>query len=442
MGGFLSWRTFGERHENFSYYPKSKRISSYTVVIGVPTVMYMKDLVVSIFILLVRTVNDTFKICLGWLQVERLMIPRVWGDDGSHNPLRCKMTPESASLVCCYAPRTRSHETAETAFLRLTELPRADETMLLLMLGGESVEMPEMLALQQLGCLREMMLREAQLLDSLSHHCVVPLEGGWLEQRTTGAKFFREHTCGASGGNGKRSSGREKGLDISTQKTAPCLGHQPAWCDSQKLCCGNAVDYFLRSCVPLTVSAEDGDTGEDSTFGRSWIDSPDGSSVHEDVLRQSQLPWGGDGNTDWRGTAEPKGANRAEFSAVDAVVSSTTPALPSSSLKRCGCTGAPHRQWNDQRSIRLTSYLLLPDWLPLRLWFEREFEPRVASDGNGGVRGIDAAVTASEDWASVWRQLSVMFLQVVSGVEFLHERGVVHNNLHLESVWVSERVIM
>lgn len=320
-------------------------------------------------------------------------------------------------------------------FLRLTELPRATETILLLMVLGKSVEMPETLALQQLGRLREMMLREAQLLDSLSHDCIVPLEGGWLEQRTTGAKFLREYTCRASGANGQRSSGREGGLATSTQKIAPCSGHQPRWCGSQELCCGNAVDSFLRLCVPLTVSAEDADTGEGSKFGRGGIDSP---SVHEDVLPQSQLPWGGDGNTDWRGTAEPKGAKRAECSAVDAAVSPTMPVLPSN-FKRCGCAGAPHGQWKkDQRSIRLTSYLLLPDWLPLRLWFEREFDPRVAGDDNGGVREIDAAVTAPGDWANVWCQLTDMFLQVVSGVEFLHERGVVHNNLHLESVWVSE----
>lgn len=182
------------------------------------------------------------------------------------------------------------------------------------------------------------------------------------------------------------------------------------------------MDSFVRLCVPLTVSAED---------------SPD---VHEDVLPQSQLSWGGDSNTDWRGTAEPKGAKHAECSAIDGAVSSTMPALPFN-LKRCGCTGAPHGQWKkDQRSIRLTSYLLLPDWLPLCLWFEREFEPCVAGDDKSGVRGIDAAVMAAGDWANVWSQLRDMFLQVVSGVEFLHERGVVHNNLHLESVWVSRSV--
>lgn len=44
--------------------------------------------------------------------------------------------------------------------------------------------MPRSLATPQLGRLRELMLREARLLDSLHHECMVPLECGWLEQRT------------------------------------------------------------------------------------------------------------------------------------------------------------------------------------------------------------------------------------------------------------------
>ena len=47
------------------------------------------------------------------------------------------------------------------------------------------------------------------------------------------------------------------------------------------------------------------------------------------------------------------------------------------------------------------------------------------------------AVSAPEDWVIVWRQLVGMFLQVVRGVDHLHTQGVVHNNIHPGSVWVS-----
>lgn len=46
------------------------------------------------------------------------------------------------------------------------------------------LDVPECRAAPQLGRLRELMLREARLLDSLHHECIMPLECGWLEQRT------------------------------------------------------------------------------------------------------------------------------------------------------------------------------------------------------------------------------------------------------------------
>ena len=307
--------------------------------------------------------------------------------------------------------------------------------------------MPEALAIPQLGRLRELMLREAQLLGSLSHDCLVPLESGWLEQRTgaepIGEWSYLEPSSEEPSGRDTRANTAGSSLTeahptvISRQasafsdRTAACCR---AWSSplrgGARLRCQDAVNYVLRFCAPLAVFEDDDDASEYRALEVSSSGIVGDRNACESVPPPSHLSWGGDGMTHWRGAAEPKGT----LSGEDVEESTADATLACFMTIPFSCERRRALEWAQQRSIRLTSYLLLPDWLPLRLWFDTEFKPSTA--GNRA-RAIDAAITAPEDWVCVWRHLLTMFLQVVRGVEFLHTQGIVHNNLHPGSVWVS-----
>lgn len=355
--------------------------------------------------------------------------------------------------------------------------------------------MSEKLAVPQLGRLRELMLREARLLGSLSHDCIVPLERAWLEQRTgeepKTSHFHnkpsrkrswgrderlgvamkcptlsdcQESSCGPCGGRDTAAAGTAAAGDCLGQS---CLSHAVLAQTSPTatvLCCeggrsaqerrivggllagreasaghSDVASFLLHSCVPLAVTEDDdgadddsegpgdGDVGRGDTSGCS-----DDGSVHGDSARPRSSHWGGDGMTGWRGIAEPK--TRMTGGVVEVECDSAT---PSAQLPACSGRSAYNLWQDEQRTLCMASYILLPDWLPLCVWFETEFGPRTAApDGGDGAGG---AVTAPEDWAQVWKHLLAMFTQVVRGVEYLHTQGVVHNNVHPGSVWVSRR---
>ena len=369
--------------------------------------------------------------------------------------------------------------------------------------------MPEKLAVPQLGRLRELMLREAHLLDSLSHECIVPLERGWLEQRT-GAQptddFFHEtHPRSEASALAKiidrppvvtQESATAESLPSDTcpcRESLPSHGcvRQPRLSSPMAVRCDScsarrsgrergppadpssfisgslrgqddddddAATFLLRSCVPLTVADVDDD---DDSEAEAEDDVP-GSGYGTSECRiqrfgaSEQDRWGGDDTTDWRGIAEPKSAavGRAEVGLEASGVTGPPLAQPLDK-ERCGAVadqvcafrnggqeGAGGDSWaarQQKRTLRLASYLLLPDWLPLRLWFETEFRPRACAPGARG--GAMVTVSAAEDWVVVWRQLVLMFLQVVRGVDHLHTQGVVHNNIHPGSVWVSSQAV-
>lgn len=371
--------------------------------------------------------------------------------------------------------------------------------------------LPERLAVPQLGRLRELMLREARLLDSLSHECVVPLEHGWLEQRT-GAQptddFFYEIHLRLKAGALTQSVDRppEATQESATAENLPSgtcprressrfhgrCARQPRLsspaaavrCDdscaavrlpggergpADSSCCfsdggalrgqdadgDDAAGFLLRSCVPLTVADVDVDDDSEEEVG-------DGVPDNENAISECRVQrfgaseqdrWGGDDSTDWRGVAEPK--STADGGWGVGLEASGVAAPPPAKLleeQRCapvadqGCAfrnggqegsgDGTQAARQEKRILRLASYLLLPDWLPLRLWFETEFRPRTAA-APGAREGPTVAISAAEDWRMVWRHLVRMFLQVVRGVDHLHTQGVVHNNLHPGSVWVS-----
>ncbi|CAM9786504.1 unnamed protein product [Laminaria digitata] len=361
------------------------------------------------------------------------------------------------------------------------------------------------------------MLREARLLDSLSHDCIVPLEHGWLEQRT-GAQptdnFFHEtheRTSALaksvdrppavtqvpqdsataenlpSGTCPCRESSRSRSCTRQTGESSPvavrcdsCAARRP---DGERgppptdpSCFfvegalrgqndeddDGAAAFFLRSCVPLTVLDVDDDTDDsEEEEGDCCVPGSGGYGVSEGRVRRlgasEQDRWGGDDSTGWRGTAEPKStAVGGATVGVEAYGAATPPSAPPSAQpldeERCdpvagqGCAlraggqedagGGNMAARQKMRTLRLASYLLLPDCLPLRLWFETEFRPRTAA-APGAREGPMVAVSAADDWVIVWRQLVLMFLQVVRGVDHLHTQGVVHNNIHPGSVWVA-----
>lgn len=374
--------------------------------------------------------------------------------------------------------------------------------------------LPERLAVPQLGRLRELMLREARLLDSLSHECIVPLERGWLEQRT-GAQptddFFHETHPKTRAGALAKNVDRPPAATQATQESAPAeslpsdtcpcretlrphggCARQPRIsspvtvrsdsCSARRspdpergpptdpLCFvggafryqdgdDDAAAFLLRSCVPLTVAdVDDGDDDDSEEEEGDGVPGSRGHGISEGRVQRfgaskEQDRWGGDGTTGWRGIAEPKSTavGRAKVGLETASGVAAPPPAPPLRKERCGpvadqgCAfrnggledagGDSRSARQKKRTLRLASYLLLPDWLPLRLWFETEFRPRTAAPGARG--GGMVAVSAAEDWVIVWRQLVQMFLQVVRGVDYLHTQGVVHNNIHPGSVWVA-----
>ena len=314
---------------------------------------------------------------------------------------------------------------------------------------------PERLAVPQLGRLRELLLREARLLDTLSHSCVVPLESGWLEQRTG----FEDHrVCASTVCRGCPSSGiarnRAEGVGEGSE-SAPAAEQSGSGEDG----CGRFGDlgseagfpvsggdgrsgeendvaaFLLRSCVPLTLEDVDGDDsdGHQGEWGELASDNEDignGGESRNNLQYGGlkQLRWGGDDKTNWRGTAEPK--QTAHRSALTPAAGITLGRKAHNNVAAigeclCSCTCRGRLSINDDGGrgfpprrrecmLSLASYLLLPDWLPLSLWFETEFEPRTASPDTQGGAVTTRAVTAPGDWALVWRHLVSMFVQVRS----------------------------
>lgn len=334
----------------------------------------------------------------------------------------------------------------------------------------------------QLGPLRELMLREARLLECLSHDNIMPLESGWLEQRTgedsigpctsrcccwppggsiceqnnsswrlenvrTAALEQRSCTCGGSSGvdAGWRYPGVVHAASCSTEEGASgTKGPKLLWPGKGGGFGENVASFLLRSHVPQTAT-EDGCDDDDSES-----DTNAGDDAHKGTgrvrQRGGQPCWGGDDSTDWTGIAEPKtppntatvqGGACAPRVALDvAVTEGGTAGCASGQELECH-GGGGEKGSTAERTLCLASYILMPDCLPLHVWFEREFAPRTAlSDEQGGGT---VAVTTPEHWAVVWRQLLVMFLQVVRGVDYLHVQGMVHNNIHPASVWVSKK---
>ncbi|CBJ27934.1 conserved unknown protein [Ectocarpus siliculosus] len=296
------------------------------------------------------------------------------------------------------------------------------------------------------------MIREARLLDTLSHDYVVPLEQGWLEERA-GLEQFHVHTRSmrksqVEGANYASVSAAQDAIGIErvahSTRQHRCLGNaattavldecslrQPHSRDAaiattasaaqgSMACCGcfrteagfppyyakrdrysgdeeHAAAFLLHSRVPLTlddIDCEDGGMGEMSHSNKSIDDASTAPPQHGGL---EQLRWGGDGTTGWKGTAEPKPS-------TDETTSCT------------GCTSSP-LPTAQPRPISLNS-------------------AAAASEGQDGAT-TTRAVTAPHDWALVWRHLMSMFKGVLRGVEHLHTKGLVHNNIHPCSLWVA-----
>lgn len=338
-----------------------------------------------------------------------------------------------------------------------------------------------------LGRLRELMLREARLLDSLSHECIVPLERGWLEQRagleqpaisactvcwnspllttkTIGSEDVDDTTPAEERANGEDSLRNRTRFQSRDREGPPtdvledgCLSLRQPHLQSaiaatgstdSIVCCGgcgrtdnparfsvgsgpglrnedDAVAFLLRSWVPLTVRDVEVDDDEydmaEQDEGGEMVGSD--KNIGEGGGRSAaqyggveKLRWGGDGTTDWKGTAEPKSTAYGPTPTTD------TPAAEEPLDRKTPVPKADEGGGNriaflcGERIVCLASYLLLPDWLPLSVWFETEFEPRMAaSDGQDGTAPT-GVVTAPDDWALVWRHLLSMFVQVRSVV--------------------------
>eukprot|EP00752_Nemacystus_decipiens_P003016 g2797.t1 len=220
---------------------------------------------------------------------------------------------------------------------------------------------------------------------------------------------------------------------------------------------GEEVDianFLLRSWVPLTLEDVDGDDDDDDAHQDEDVEVENGRK-HVDNLEfggLEQLRWGGDDKTNWRGTAEPKSTSHrtALTPAADTALVWEAPNhfRAATAERPCSCAFGGRLSTNDdcgqgfrlrrrERTLSLASYLLLPDWLPLSVWFETEFEPRTASSDAQDGAVTTRAVTASDEWALVWQHLMSMFVQVVRGVEHLHTQGLIHNNVSPCSVWVA-----
>lgn len=326
--------------------------------------------------------------------------------------------------------------------------------------------LPESLAVPRLGRLRELLLREARLLDTLSHGCVVPLESGWLEQRTgvedPGVGACTGVCCSYSSVGRTRKRARGVGKASESAPEEERWGGEECFVSSgcQGRCRGlgpnvrlpltgddgphgetDVAASLLRSWVPLTLEDVDGDDNDEHQ-------DEGGELAHRVGVRNGllfggfeQLGWGGDDETDWRGTAEPKSsAHRTTISTARFVEAEndmheweTADNCAATSGERvCTCACAGRASTDDggrrgfslrrrERTLSMASYLLLPDWLPLSVWFETEFEPRTASSDEQSGDLTTRAVTAPDDWAAVWRQLLSMFVQVRSGLFFEEE---------------------
>lgn len=295
---------------------------------------------------------------------------------------------------------------------------------------------PERLAVPQLGRVRELLLREARLLDALSHSCVVPLESGWLEQRTD---FEDPHVCACttvrcgyppSGRARNRAEGVREASESASMEESE--SGEDGGCSCRELSFNaplsvsggddDVATCLLRSWVPLTledVDGDDSDAHQDEEGGLATSYKGISSDGRRDILQYGdleQLRWGGDDKTNWRGTAEPKPtAHRTPFTPPTEITLDRKTPVHSSATCECLCSCACGRGYSvrrRERALSFASYLLLPDWLPLSVWFETEFEPRTASSDAHGGAGTTRAVTAPDDWTLVWRHLLSMFVQV------------------------------
>lgn len=314
------------------------------------------------------------------------------------------------------------------------------------------------------------MLREARLLDSLDHDFVIPLECGWLEQRTDysplcpGSSFLdgRQATCAirpTSNTGHEEEMSNERAVHACSrqqQSAAKAVGSDndlsaaapSSLVESQRSSCAlTSCDEdpvaVLRACVPWAVGEEDSDNGSssDTDDEGKW-----GSEISTDGMRRhsreregdEKSRWGGDDSTHWIGTAEPKttplaGACRTARIPPPRQLPSvgTRPVARGQNFDQNRTLSSPCAA-QQQSMICIAAYLLLPDALTLGEWLDTEFEPKLAPDG----QGVTMAVTGTEDWLMVWQQLVNMFLQVVRGVEHLHVQGIVHNGISTASVWV------
>lgn len=310
------------------------------------------------------------------------------------------------------------------------------------------LDLPESVAMSHLGPLRELMLREARLLESIDHECVVRLECGWLEQRmdlaprwpgdgvlnpNTGASA--PHSCSISSTETRTS--QSCGGGGANAQSPPCSACY-SWTSARpwKICEQDPV-ALLRACVPWVVGEEDSDSD------RSDTEEAQGDLV---VSRRTEGDIGqshcrGDVPTRWIGVAEPKTSTmQTSYQEQRPLPNHAGQRSSLSCRERSGAVAqsvvTPREQGRSgcppSSIVRLASYLLIPDGLPLGQWLETEFEPRTAPDEHG----VSTAVATPNGWVQVWQQLVIMFLQVVRGVENLHVQGIVHNGISTDSVWV------
>lgn len=324
------------------------------------------------------------------------------------------------------------------------------------------------------------MLREARLLDSLSHECIIPLERGWLEQRTS---LEQPHICACAVCRSSplkklrgvasqdvydtSATGKESTAADVMKEECLCLRQPHSWgatataTKDSGVCCGgcgrkgspvrfsvesgyglqsedDAVAFLLRSWVPLTVRDVEADDGEYDAAEQDQGGEMAGSNknIRESGSRSGSqyggvdhLRWGGDGTTDWKGNAEPK--STANAATLKTTISATEKQFdmtlldPIAATEGCCCLCARGgRDRGDdgignriaflceERIVCLASYMLLPDWLPLSVWFETEFEPRTSAVDEEDRAATTGMVTAAHDWALVWRHLLSMFVQV------------------------------
>lgn len=324
-------------------------------------------------------------------------------------------------------------------YLSVASRPRLSPSLRLLRLFDRlhvargRVDLPENVATSKLGRLRELMLREARLLESLHHDCIVPLECGWLEQRireisttslcdvTRASLSSTDNWCRDDATEftpwkmrDNQQSERSRqwqsespgvtsgGLDQAERQQPRALSNNHVY-----PICENPIELLLAH-VPWTVDEHDHDTRHDKHFGES-----------NQLRGRGEIHWGGDHSTGWMGSAEPKTPTN--------IARLTTPG-------RHRYMSNNSRGFFRQKWMYLACYMLMPDGLQLSKWFETEFEPRI-SFGKDDTTG---AITTARDWSRVWRQLVHLFLQIVQGVEYIHLQGMVHNSLNPKTVWVSE----